>query len=86
MDTIKGEVSGILNPATFELHVTQVGNRNEHRYAAYERVAIIDIDEPELAGLQTTEQLGQALLGRRLRCFIIGRRADGILEAQIQTF
>ena len=49
-------------------------------------MAIIDIDEPELAGLQTTEQLGQALLGRRLRCFIIGRRADGILEAQIQTF
>lgn len=79
-DTIKGQVTNIVDGDTFDMKVTQRGTSNEHKYDDSERIRIADIDEPELnepGGSRSKEILYRKLKGRDVLCDVQSRDSYG---------
>lgn len=87
-DTIKGQVTEIIDGDTFDMNVTQVGKNNKERYNAEERVRISGIDTLELpseSGRQAKDNLEKKIKGKAVRCNIETRDTYGRIVASIEV-
>ena len=76
MDTIRGNVTKIIDGDTFDMNVTHTGKENEYDYNDDERIRIAGIDAPELntsSGQRSKKDLENKLSNAEVRVYIKSR-------------
>jgi endonuclease YncB( thermonuclease family) len=86
-DTIRGQVTNIVDGDTFDMKITHVGKINKNKYKNVERIRISDVDEPELntpTGKKSKDKLKKKLMGKEVRCYIQARESYGRIVAKVK--
>jgi len=87
-DTIRGQVTEVLDGDTFDMEVTHVGRDNEVHYHSEERIRIADTDAPALgaaAGRVAKRRLEERLRGQEVRCYVQARDNYGRVVADVEV-
>ena len=85
-DTIRGSVTNVIDDATFEMKVTQLGINNQYEYKNSERIRITNIyvaDLLSLEGHRDKQNLERAILGKEVKCFVKSIDTSGRVVAQV---
>lgn len=86
-EVIRGQIIHIIDPQTYDMKVTHVGQTVTSHVKEQERIYAAEVDDAELSELIRTKkvvELKQKLVGKEVRCYILSRDLFGRLTARVK--